>query len=947
MVERMNGRGPYTRRTHGSERRGVFPVPSVETVGYQREQSLRDKARILEKLKSRYLASAEAEPRGLGNKDLPAYKHKDEIIQTLEKYRAIILGGETGSGKSTQVPQFLYEAGYDKIFVLVPRRVIADGLGERIREEMISQLGDEVENTVGIIHGERVETHHDNRIVVMTPDTFNGMERDINDLYKDKKVAIMSDEIHEANLFTEIATGVAAMSVQENEKWRLIAASATHNAETLVAPFSRINQTSEVPVVTIEGRPFDIELREAPDKTPMQVYATLEEQPARSMIFTSGKKEIQYIIDETRTELEKHETGSSNNVIFRKLHGELTEVELSHINDPVPEGYRLVIVSSPAGMSGITISGVTHVITDGTINRAELDDDGIGGLRRHYLSRAGITQQIGRAGRDVSGGVGILAKPITIEEDMLRRRNQEVQVPHMPFRSFDDTERMPHEPAEIYHSNLGRVVLRVAGLQRHFADINAYIPHRVAQSAILGAEESLIRLGALDEDDKITPTGALMNRFSLSPELSRGIAEAHRRSRSIQHLAHTALIAAAVEQGGLQDFSSASSEWRKHLRPTTKDDFIAQLDLTMAIMNETEGAGEESEQLFFYDNDLHPKKIERARKAARKILRTLKIDVRNLDLLPPRPEEEALLRSDFTAGMLDLIYEQTSYRQKKTFFRNIHGDVDSKERYVTRSVAKPGQGAVVAGFPRWFEKRTKTGGVQHHDVIEQILPVDTSEIARYAEENGILTSRFIQPRLDGDMAVEQEQRMFGSIDVGAPLTSARREQIPEATQRLIVRSVLERHGEAQTALRAIINELAQYRKTIPAADLALYRQQYAPEDITVHSVEHLVRGFAEETRSLSQIDRRIAQYMYSKGISINRYYDDTARAEMQNRSPELLEIAGKETRIFYENGQPYVTHLTREQRGMVGDGVFLLDGREVLIQVVRSNVKQRLSMRDI
>lgn len=934
------------RRTHGSERRGVFPVPSVETVGYQREQSNRDKARILEQIKlRRQTAEEEAKPHGLGNAALPAYAYKKEIVDTLEKHRAMILGGETGSGKSTQVPQFLYEAGYDKVFVLVPRRVIADGLGDRIREEMTDQLGEDATNIIGIIHGERTETHDDNRIVVMTPDTFNGMERELERLYKDKKVAIMSDEIHEANLFTEIATGVAAMAVQNNENWRLIAASATHNAETLAKPFGRINGDGEVPIVTIEGRPFNVEMQEQPDKTPMEVYATLEELPERSMIFTSGKKEIQYIIDETIKELEKREPGASRNVIFRKLHGELTEVELSHINDPVPEGYKLVIVSSPAGMSGITISGVTHVITDGTINRSELDDDGVGGLRRHYLSRAGIIQQIGRAGRDIAGGVGILCKPITIEEDKLRQHNKEMDTPQMPFKPFDCPERSAHEPAEIYHSNLGRVVLRVADLDRHFAELNDYIPHRVAQSAIIGAEESLYRLGALDQDDNITTIGQQMNKFSLSPELSRGVVEANRNGRSLQHLAHTAIIAATAEQGGLQDFSSTTTRWKKFIRPTTSDDFIAQLDISMAILDARKEYGTESERYFFYDNDLHPKKIERAQKAARKILHALKIDLNNVVLMPPRPDEEALLRTDFTAGMIDLVYEEAARRQKKTYYRSIHGDVSSTERYIARSVARPAPGDIIAGFPRWFEKHTRTGAIQHHDVVEQILSVKKEDVTRYAEENGILTSRVLAPRIDGDMAVELEQHMFGTLEVGKPVPSSQREYIPEVTKKLIVHSALERPGEAQQALRAIIEELARYAKTIPPEELATYRKNGAPEDITHHTVEELIRSFAKETRSLSHIDRRLAQYVYSKGISINRYYDNQARVEMQARSPEYIDIAGRETRVFYDNGHPYITHLSREQHDHVNDGIFLPDGREVLLQIVRSGSKWRVSLR--
>lgn len=945
MAERSNGKGPYARRTHGSERRGVFSTPSITGIGYQLDQSRQDKAVLIEKFHAKRRAAMELEDGfGLGNKNLPAIKHKNEIIDAVEHNRAIVLGGETGSGKSTQVPQFLYEAGYDKVYVIVPRRVIADGLGERIREELVEQLGEGVGEHVGIVHGERVELHESNRIVIMTADTFNGMLPDIEAQNADKKVVVMADEIHEANLFIEIATGVAATAVQKHDKWRLIAASATHNIETLKEPFKKINGTNgEVPLVTIEGRPFKVELQQEPEKTPMQVYATFSEKPDRTMIFTSGKREIDYIIDKTREELESDTLGSSERVIFRKLHGDLTEIELAHIDDPVPEGYKLVIVSSPAGMSGITISGVTHVISDGTINRAELDADGVGGLRRYYLSRAGIIQQIGRAGRDIDGGIGILAKPITILEDSMCYRDGETYEPQMPFISFDAVKkskhdkhyRLDHEPAEIYHSNLGRVVLRLAALNRRFGEINDYIPHPVTPTAIIGAEQSLSRLGALDDWDNITDVGRLMNRFPLSPELSRGVAEAYLGNRPLQHLARMAIIAAATEQGGLQDFSKKENRWKRMVRLTTDDDFIAQLDIQMGFMELEKTHGTEHARYAVHENDLHPKKMERSRKAARKILSVYKINLDNIVLTMPLPDEEALLRRDFTAGMVDLIYQDAGSRNKKRYVKNIHGDSAATERFISRTVADPREGALIAGFPRWFEKELPRGGTQHNDVVEQVLKVAEEDVVHYARQHGILTSRPLAPRVVGDKVLEQEQPTFGSIDIGRSIASETREYIPEETQKAIVRLALERQGTAQRAYRSLIDELEYYRNIIPEEELAMYRKSNAPEDITPKDVEALLRQFAKETRDLTYIDRKLAYRMYSKGVGIGRYYEDEARVEMQERSPASVLVGATEYQVFYDKGRPYVKFISREDSDIADRGVQLPDGRQVFLRMAR------------
>ncbi len=949
MTERYNGKTPYSRR-HGSDRRGVFPVPNLN-FAYAQEQSRRDKERLIQLVKERAATRAEIKEleTGLGNKDLPVYKHKQELVQTIEAYKAVIVGGATGSGKSTQLPQYLYEAGYDMTIALVPRRVIADGLGERIRDELGSQINDlNPQDVVGIVHGERTERHVDNKIMVMTPNTFIKMESELRERFDGKKLAIIADEIHEANLFTEIATGVAAMSVAHNDSWRLIAASATHNAETLKVPFEAINN-GHVPSVEIEGRPFNVELHESPEYNSMQAYTQYGRDHEKAMIFTSGKREIDHIIDQTISELEAHEQGSSRFVVFRKLHGDLTEIELSHIDDPIPPDHRLVVVSSPAGMSGITIPGVTLVVTDGTINRSLLDDDGAAGLKRFYLSKAGIIQQIGRAGRDVPGGIGILAQPTTVIDDLIMRRGGRVDVRQMEFRSF--SEREEHEPPEIYNSNLSRVVLSVAALDRRFGDINHYIPHPVEPSEIIKAEDSLARLGALDDDDRATVTGISMDAFPVIPELARGLHEASRPGRGIQHMARAALIAAAVDTGGLQDFRIKDrDEWKQLLRSTTNDDFLAQLDIMVAL---EETARTEVKPLYdFIDTfALNGKRVERARKVARKILGALNIHLDNLIITSPLPDEESALRRDFTSGMIDLVYEDigTAPRSRKTLYRNIHGDETSTTRTVSdRSTAKMKRGSFIAGIPRWYETQIKSSkDFIRHDVVDHVLLVEPEVVGEYARQNELLQGSLAFSRIEGDQAVEYEQLKFGTIPVGEPIRSVWREQIPESTRKLLVRQALERPGEVQRAMRSIADELEWYAKRTLPEVLAAYKKHDAPEDLTKSHIRDLVEQYAKVTRSLHEIDQRLSRYLYSTNLSITKYFNDEDRIVLQEQSPDTLLIGGAETRLHYDQGVPYVTSLTRQQRIHQQGPVHLADGREVLLQVAhRQGGVRRVSISD-
>lgn len=948
MGERRQN-GPFNKQPrHGSDQRGVRTVPAFDHL----HQSARDKRDLRELLQRRFEAQRKA-LYGIGNRELPAYKHKSEIVDVVENYKASILGGETGSGKSTQVPQFLYEAGYDKIYVMVPRRVIADGLYDRLREEMAAHIPeDQLDNAIGVMHGERSDTHQDNRIVIMTPNTFVRAGNDIEAEYADKKVAVIADEMHEANVYTEIAAGVGLKAVEQHDGWRFIAMSATQNETVLQRPLSQVNH-GIVPSVHIEGRPFDLEWEENPDDFVWDVYVRECESVEKTMIFTSGKAEIDHVIEQTRAALEAREQGSSHRVVFRKLHGELTEREIAHINDPVPDGYRLIIVSSPAGMSGITIPGVTRVISDGTINRSELDEDDVSGLRRHYLSRAGIIQQFGRAGRDVPGGKGHLARPTMIEEDKIRAKGQKIEEEAMPFQTFEEREEF--EPPEIYSANLSEIVLSVANLGLRFADINAYLPHKVAQSEIIKAEENLFRLGALDSNGNITQIGQGMSKFPIRPELSRGLVEAMRRKRPLLHMVRLALITSAVGSGGVQDYRQKGQlGWKRLIRSTTTDDMIAQLDiLTTPIDREdtthilADADLDYEAAWFIQGNDLSYKKLKQTQKVARKILRSFGITPAHIVHGVASPDEEALLRDDIATGMLDFVYERQEDkpdRYGKTHYRNIHASSEEHKTRVLseRSITRPAPKLLV-GFPRWFITRNRKGDVKH-EVVEQTMPVPQEVIARHALAAQLTRVVHTGARIEGDKVVERAQTMFGTIQIGEPVSTDERSPIiSEVAQKVMVDRVLNLQGSGQRALREVANELALYQESIPPQDLTKLLREDAPELITDKSIEKLIRLYAERTTSVSRVDQLIRDHMYSKNIGIDRYFTPANRKYLQQCAlQEVVLSNGHVLTVQYlqdASRTPYVTvpprmldKLGKLKNMQIKNELSLPDGREILIK---------------
>ncbi len=948
MGERRRSHRPIRHEIHhGSTSRANRPVPAhIDHV----RQSNQDRAALRQLLLERHLERESAQ-KSFGNKELPAYKHKTEIIDLVDTFKASVVGGETGSGKSTQVPQFLYEAGYEKIYVLVPRRVIANNLYGRLREEMSEHLSEEeLNDAIGVRHGERHEANEKNRIVIMTPNSFLRSGNDIAKEHGNKKVAIIADEMHEANVYTEIAAGIGLQSVEEHPDWRFVAMSATHNEDALRKPLKKVNgiedSNSLIPSVTIEGRPYTITHHERPENSAWEVYARECQEDKTSMIFTSGKAEIDHIIEKTRAQLDRESPGGSRNVVFRKLHSELTERELAHISDPVPEGMRLVIVATPAGMSGITIPGLTCVISDGTINHQELDEDDIGGLARAYLSKAGIVQQFGRGGRDVPGGKGYLVKPVMIEEDKILDKGQVVEVEAMPYVAFD--ERKEFEPPEIYNMNLSGIVLTVANLERKFTSVNEYLQHRVAPAAITKANQALMRLMALNYDLNITQLGRLMNKFQVRPELSRGIAESMTKGRSLLHMARMALITAAVEAGGVQDFSDRSNKrWKKLLDPETSDDMLAQLDIITALPPQESDAFPH----FLYDNDLNYKRVVQSQKIARKIMRSLGITPENVVHAPVSQPELYALRDDIAAGMIDSVYEYSHNVKEKAFYRNIHSDDPKKVRLFSQRSIADAKSKYIAAFPRWYKKHDRKGGRVKYDIVEQIMPVHPRIVGEYALKADLLIDQRVELARSGKTAMERVQPMFGSIAVGNVKLRQLGQIIPKDAQEFVVNNVLRDKEYNQRALREVAAELEKFIHSIPMETLKSL-QLNDGEFITQDRITKLIRLYAERTADESEIDRLIGEHIYKNNLGIDYYFDADTRKWLHSCSVSEVEVDGQYFKLSYlddEARTPYITMPTRDRhkigtlkRPEYRDALTLPDGRSVHVQVMRDGKKVQL-----
>ena len=747
--------GYYSNNRSGSDRRGLIPRPESAEEKAQRLRELGYQAPKLKKIEQS--DENEFAKYDLGNKEMPSYESKAEIIDAINSNRVTILTGPTGSGKTTQISQYALEAGFDRIVYLQPRRISTDNTGDRIKQELEAQLGGAMpEKLVGVAHSERSTHSDETRILSLTSGTFTKMLPGFLEKWPEEKVLIVSDEVHENNIETEFASAYALRAVENNPSWRIVFASATPDSKMTNETYELING-GPIPVVEVKGRPHDLEMRESPNQDVVDAYLSANAGVQKSMIFVEGKRRI----DEVITELKKRQSSAERNFTrYYKLHADISERARHEIfNMRLRPGEKAVIVSTSAGQSGITIPGLGLVIASGITKTPELDHENAEGLPTRHCTKAELTQQAGRAGRDISGGKFILARPIGFNRS--KNRNNSLY----DFLPLD--ERGPDMPPEIYHSNISRNVLATAALGEDFYQLNKYLKNSVKMATIREAYDVLNKLGATTDGgengtEKITDIGLIMDQYPLRPELSRAIAETYTKEDvSLDLQAYALLIAAAIEAGGLADYDRRGHKWTNSLRATTDDDFIAQLDMMMATRADFYGRSVDEDNLI--DKGFSIRRTYRAHRQFDKMCSLIGLDPRDIDMKNPTPDEEEEIKSLFLVGMPDLVYRKVATDRGVGKYENVWGHEQAIRREISdRSVMSlMGQVAVglVAGYPRWYVKDSG----ERKDIIDIGFVTSPSQIKNVL---GHLATGQLKPEIRNGQLVKTGAAAIGSLSLG-------------------------------------------------------------------------------------------------------------------------------------------------------------------------------------
>ncbi|CAH2045361.1 unnamed protein product [Thlaspi arvense] len=427
---------------------------------------------------------------------LPIYKLKKELIQAVHDNQVLVVIGETGSGKTTQVTQYLAEAGYTtrgKIGCTQPRRVAAMSVAKRVAEEFGCRLGEEVGYAI------RFEdcTGPDTVIKYMT----DGML--LREILIDENLSqysvIMLDEAHERTIHTDVLFGLLKKLLKRRLDLRLIVTSATLDAEKFSGYFFNCN------IFTIPGRTFPVEIlyTKQPESdyldaaliTVLQIHLT--EPEGDILLFLTGQEEIDSAC-QSLYERMKNLGQKVPELIILPVYSALPSEMQSRIFDPPPPGKRKVVVATNIAEASLTIDGIYYVVDPGFAKQNVYNPkQGLESLVITPISQASAKQRAGRAGRTGPG-------------KCYRLYTESAYRNEMPPTSIPEIQRI----------NLGMTTLTMKAMGIN--DLLSFDFMDPPQpQALISAMEQLYSLGALDEEGLLTKLGRKMAEFPLEPPLSK------------------------------------------------------------------------------------------------------------------------------------------------------------------------------------------------------------------------------------------------------------------------------------------------------------------------------------------------------------------------------------------------------------------------------------------
>ncbi|KAG7370856.1 ATP-dependent helicase HrpA [Nitzschia inconspicua] len=509
---------------------------------------------------------------------LPIYKHKRQILYSVEKFGVTVIVGETACGKSTQIPMFLYHNGWCnngfQIVCTQPRRIAAQTLAARVAKEVgRGPLGAEVGYTVRFAD----RTSELTKIIYAT-DGILLREATLADPLLSRYSIVIVDEAHERNLNTDALCGLLKKIRRKRPDLRIVVCSATidaeafldffiskkdvehtrkqkkrrrwDNAEPDTQPKLSTNNLNEGCIISVDGRLHEVDVLYLGHPTSNYVRTSVETalqicKTSRNnrgcgiLCFLPSASEVDEAIRMTQDHLDEFEPGLANQIIILPLYAQLPFNMQARVFRSDTPGSSRIIYSTNISETSVTVPGITHVIDSGMVKLPFFDPkNDFDRLIVVPISKASAKQRSGRAGRLQAGQCYRL-----YTEEYFRKKMEEAT------------------PPEILRTNLSNFILSLKAL-----GVNNILGFDLLDlpsvDALSHGLESLFALGAIDDATALTTIGQDMSSFPTEPRISRMLLESLREECSRE----VAGVAGALQVQSLFLTPRGSSARRQQLQ---------------------------------------------------------------------------------------------------------------------------------------------------------------------------------------------------------------------------------------------------------------------------------------------------------------------------------------------------------------------------------------------
>ena len=702
--------------------------------------------------------------------ELPITAHREVILDLLKNNQVVVIAGETGSGKTTQIPKMCLEAGLaerGKIACTQPRRVAALSISRRIAEELGVEWGREVGAKIRFTD----KTRPDTLVKVMTDGMLLTEIQGDADLRQYSVVIV--DEAHERSLNIDFLLGYLKLLLQRRRDLKVIITSATIDTKAFSEAFGN------APILEVSGRLYPVETVYAPidelleDSGEMTyvdgVCRAIEEiigwnREGDILVFLPGEKDIR----EVRDMLEKK---GPNRVEVLPLFGRLTGQEQDRIFQS--SRFRKIILSTNIAETSITIPGIRYVIDSGLARISRYSTaTHTRRLPIEKVARSSANQRKGRAGR-LSDGVCVR---LYSEQDFFTRPEY----------------GMP----EILRCNLADVILKMIAFR--IGDIRTFpFINPPGERAVRAGYDLLMQLGALDERQELTPLGRKLSHLPVDPTVGRMLLEANREGCVHEVLIIASGLSIQDPRERPMDLAREADEMHRKFRHE-ESDFLTLLNIWNAYHDEMERLTQNQLRKFCKSHYLSYLRMREWRDIHSQLERTLR-EIRMFRENSEPAEYEQIHRALLSGLLSGVAHNEEVNQYRATRNRRVMVFPGSTLFHKVPFKKKRAKGAPAPKAPRPKSAKWILAGEFMETTrlyARTVARIDPAWILRVGEH--VLTHRYTDPVYDerGERVMARERILLYGLEVAAKRTAYLRINPKMATEIFIREALVE--GRLQT-----------------------------------------------------------------------------------------------------------------------------------------------------